>query len=354
MHYQKLIIIACNDDSRTGEGSLFETFLGFIEIDCYDDVHHQNLSSVFSLSKPFGAILSYIWLWKLILFIRLTEKDARLAIVNYLPIWNFVTFALVPRNCILAPITGNGRVNLRLFQGSVFTKMKLFFLQNILLHCLSKLSAWIVQFRRLRVVGATPCVSKLFGEKDNTPLFIWSKVDKKLEILQKQAVKQEPEFDFIVYTGLHRLKNSELLKVCLRHLDSKGLKGVVIGHVKDVSNYRHVTFYDKVSKDELLSYLTSSRVVLQLSLEKAGFFAFEASLLGLPIVGFSNTGCANLPSFYPIRHREKAEIPELVSQLLFEHRNDRENTVKTEEVIKQTLELRKRAYEYYSRAFKRC
>ena len=299
-------------------------------------------------------LLAQLWLWKLIVYARLTEKDTRLAIVNYLPVWSFITFALVPRNFILAPITGDGRVSMRLFQVSILAKTRLFFTQNILLYWLSLLSAWIIKFRRLRVVGATPCVSKLLGESEDTPLFIWSKRDKEIEMFQRKTVHQEPEFDFIVYTGLHRLKNSKLLEACLRHLDCKGIKGIVIGHVKDASEYQHIIFYEKVSKYELFTHLTSSRVVVQLSLEKAGFFAFEASLLGISVVGFSNTGCADLPSFHPIGYSGEEDIPELLYQLLLKHRNDPKNMKETEDIINQTLKLRKRAYEFYSRAFKGC
>ena len=52
--------------------------------------------------------------------------------------------------------------------------------------------------------------------------------------------------------------------------------------------------------EEFIESLKNSGCLLNLTSEQAGFAAFEASLVGIPVLGFKGTGSSNLPSFVPV------------------------------------------------------
>ena len=99
------------------------------------------------LILPLSGII-YLW------FIYFFKRNKKLCYVNFLPLWNFLIFALLPPNTILGPITG----------GSKFLKKPImnYILRKYLLNFFSYLSIKILIFRKIKLLFSTDLLKEKF------------------------------------------------------------------------------------------------------------------------------------------------------------------------------------------------
>lgn len=312
-----LLALVCDIDRANGESALAQTFLKIVtmendhtSISVLSYTNHKN----FFWRNCLGDYARYLWLWKSLFVARWIDRSQRLLVINYLPIWNFITFVLVPKEAWIAPLTGS-----ILFLEPLIVdrslKNRLFLrLRWLLIRGLSEASRAIICLRGLRVVGATPSVGKFLGFRNTTLPAIWlsSDVFEYLEKMPKGNMsRSEPSIKFVVYTNSHPLKNNDLLFDCLHHIDSLGIVGALIAPEQFRSKlFANIKRYSNVSKHEMFDIIGSAEFAIQLSFEEAGLFAYEASCLGLKVIGFENTGCALLPGF------EELKRPSLSNSLI--------------------------------------
>ena len=152
---KRKIYIWCSDkDELTGEGILANKFIN--DLKKYNPkikIIIKNLpqKKLILLRKIFGKITDriivpiygVIILWILHIF----KKNKEICFVNYLPLWNFLIFILLPPKTILGPITGGGKILNETFYN--------FFLRKILLNIFCEISIRIVNLRYKKTLFAT-------------------------------------------------------------------------------------------------------------------------------------------------------------------------------------------------------
>ena len=356
--HRPLYFVCCDAETNTGEGRLFSLTS---ELVLKNIPPNLNITNIFIFTPPkqwnlFNRFnhLKYLWLFWKILVLRVAGRRAVIVLVNYLPIWNFVTFLLVDRKMILAPITGNEAVSLSRIHRSTVQQIFILFLQNSIIQLGGLISKLIIKIRKLRVVAATPAVRHYFYQKPDRPLYIWAH-GKTAEITNALARERANEtvYDFMVYTNNHRLKNNNLLIECLRSLNRAGLKGLVVGPVQfEKHSLSNITFIKTMKHEEFIESLKNSLCLLNLTLEQAGFAAFEASLLGVPVLGFKGTGSSNLPSFVPVSETGYVRPNKLAKEVLKIIQNIEFNPTLIKQNQTDTERLGNVSKRYYGRYFR--
>ena len=303
-----LLALVCDIDRANGESVLAQTFLKIVTMETENTsirvLSYKNHKNFFWCSFV-GDYARYLWLWRSLFIARWMNRYQRLFIINYLPIWNVVTFVLVPKESWIAPLTGSILFLEPLTVDSNFKKRLFLRLRWLLIRFLSEASRAVIRLRGLRVIGATPSVGKFLGFRDTALPAIWlsSEVFEYLEkVSPGNTSKSEPSIKFVVYTNSHPLKNNDLLFDCLHHIDSLGIVGALIAPEQfRPEQFKNIKRYSNVPKHEMFNIIGSAEFAIQLSFEEAGLFAYEASCLGLKVIGFENTGCALLPGFEELK-----------------------------------------------------
>ena len=297
------LIVACDFQETSGEGRLARGFLDILGINIHDSKvvtyveDHKSAEKCGDWSALHGIfryLAPYLWLWKTL---RSPENRhyKEMVVLNYLPIWNFITFLVVPSFAKLAPITGSPPVNLKHIHASKISKLRYFILRNVIMVMLSFLSASIIRLRNLQVLPATPFVSKYLHSEQSRYLFV-SAVVKAATSSQKN--KRKKIYDLIAYTNEHSLKNNDLLLKILR-LNSHGRLNVALiarGEVAKKFSDQSCKLFEELSNEEVIQLIQGSKAALICSLEGAGFFANEAAIHGLKIFCFPDTGASILPN----------------------------------------------------------
>ena len=317
------LIVACDFQESSGEGRLARGFLDISGIDMnkskvvtYVEDHKsaEKSGNCSGLRGIFRYLAPYLWLWKTL---RCPENHhyEEMVVLNYLPIWNFITFLLVPSSAKLAPITGSPPVNLKHIHASKISKLRYFILRNIILVMLSFVSASIIRLRNLKVLPATPFVSKYLHSEQSSYLFVSAVVKTATNSQQNKCKKI---YDLIAYTNEHSLKNNELLLKILR-LNSHARLNIALivrGKVAKKFSDQSCSLFEELSNDEVIQLIQGSRAALICSLEGAGFFANEAAIHGLKIFCFPDTGASMLPNSIYLCGRDDVAHASLISDTI--------------------------------------
>ena len=300
---QKIILVSCDIRKNSGEGALALDLTRRVDLNRKPNTKVISINYPFSLEK-LGGRLAYLWLWSVLfknLFIR-TKRS--LFVFNFLPLWNVITFALLKKDVVTAPITGNANLNFNNLYCSKVQKFKLLLIRQCFLKVLTFLSLLVIRKRRLNVIAATPEVAKVLKVDQPPGPYVWTgqAVNDWLAMHgSKDIWNNEREHDLIVYTNNHTLKNNLLLFETLKELNNLGIQcGVLVRGKETLQRINGVKYLRPKSKSDYYNIIFRSAVCLQLSLEGAGIFPFECSYLGVPVIGFSRTGAAYLPDFIAI------------------------------------------------------
>ena len=346
-----LSILACEIDGRTGEGNLAK-----IALDIFKNKHfYSNINFL----SPTGKIYEkhhhtrYLWLWVQLVWLSIFKPEQRILVLNYLPIWNFVTFMLAPSSTLFGPITGGGLVNRKILNLPVLRMLPTLFLRNILLPCLSKLSVFFIRLKKLKVAPGTREVGRIIDQTVEPPLFIFSDPAPLLSARQKLQRKKtgfSRPIDIIVYTNSHVLKNNFLLTPVLAILDNADLKIVLIDKHNTIrTKFSNVTVYREIDKEKLYEIFSRTKVAMQLSAEAAGSFGYEAACHGVSVFGFPNTGPELLPSFLPLSNRDEYPSAGLIAQQVMSFLQTHEIKGDCVNLINAVDELHVEAKNYFSR-----
>ena len=308
----KVAVIACDASPVRGEGRLGRAFLSTKKISNDDpDVDWFVLPEKWVSNPPrlipdyLQHILTLCWLLAAVIRCRFRQYD-EVYLLNYLSLWNFTIFLFSPKHTTFAPITGGGPVNKRHLFGSVLLRWKHRFSRNICFPLLYYFSTKIIYARSLNCVAATPFVGAYLHDGEATPFYISCMLGQPLT----EGVLTAAEFDLLVYTTKHSLKNNAMLCKLLPKLAKSGYRCAVIDPQNVLSgvkgNFRH---FQKISHEQVLGLISKSRAALVLSLEGAGLFAQEAALEGRTVFCFPDTGASALPGAVEIAGRH--ELPDI-------------------------------------------
>lgn len=166
--------------------------------------------------------------------------------LNYLPLWNFFIFFLLPKKTILGPITGGSFFFNTSFVQKIFRKFVFILFYRISLSIIYK------KFKYL--FFSTDLLR--FYVKPNFKNFIFN-----FSLSSFQFVKKIPKknIDFLIYYKMHTTKNSKSIKTIINFLTEQNLKVSVVG---DKIDNKKITYYSKLERTKLRDLLKKSKFTI--------------------------------------------------------------------------------------------
>ena len=149
--YNKIIYCwTCDYSSKSGEGNLARLFIS--KKIKYKKIFYPQMffkeNSIFNykyFTPFFGIILCWYYFF----------QNKKVAYINYLPLWNFLIFFLLPPKTIIGPITG----------GSHFSKNSNFLIRKYFFPVFYKISEFIILLRYENPIFSTILLKKYLNRK---------------------------------------------------------------------------------------------------------------------------------------------------------------------------------------------
>jgi hypothetical protein len=340
----KIAVIACDISRSRGEGRLARAFLSTKKISIDDpEIDRFVLPDKWVSNSPrfvpgfLQRIVVLCWLLITVLRCRVRRYD-KLYVLNYLSLWNFTIFLFSPKHTTFAPVTGGGPVNKRHLFGPALLRCKHRFFRNVCLPVLYRISEKIIHWRGLDCVAATPFVGKCMHNGKESPFYVSCMLGQPIGEMSSVGL----EYDLLIYTNKHSLKNNEILIRLLPKLMERGYSCAVIDpqHVLSgvAATFTHV---HQISHDQVLSLINKSRAALVLSLEGAGLFAQEAALEGRTVFCFPDTGASALPGAVEIARRHEAADIETIIDVIGKHIDQSPNPVFSKQMTQKIADAKR-------------
>ena len=197
---QKIYYWASNIKKNSGEGILALNFLSLLKIK-YKKYKFINLNK-FKHNETF--IYNYLFpfigafkLWQYYL------KGEKICYINYLPIWNFLLFLVLPKNTILGPITGTNTKKSYMYK--ILKNIGIFFLK-----------------KNKKILFSHYQFQKYFKRKKN---YYFNFILYNFNLRKKLGNKK---FDYIIYYKKNNNKGNNFLTEIILRL-AKKYKIIVIG-----------------------------------------------------------------------------------------------------------------------------
>jgi len=211
------------------------------------------------ITKYFSPFLGIIYIWFYYI------KGKKVCYLNYLPLWNFFIFLLIPKNTILGPITG------LLYENKIYNLNT--FIRKIFFPFFYFLSLKIIFWRFKNLIFSTSNLKNVIKKnKIKNCLFNFCYLFfKKRKIIQK-------DIDFIFYIKKHPLKFNYLYQFAIKQLVSRGFKIVVVG---DKFDYPKVDNYVNLPRSRLLKILDRTRYTIASNENFFSLFTLDSLASGL-------------------------------------------------------------------------
>jgi hypothetical protein len=175
--------------------------------------------------------------------------------LNYLPLWNFLIFIILPSKTVLGPITG----------GAEFLQVNNFntYLRKYIFPLLYKISLTIINIKFKKVIFSTNLLAGYLNnnQKKNFLLnYIYLNF-----INHKDIKKNKKSFDLIFYNRKNLTKKNFLIKQLILRLPSE-VKICVIGELILKDNVKNYGFVDKkkvikLIKKSKLAFASSENIL---------------------------------------------------------------------------------------------
>jgi hypothetical protein len=182
----------------------------------------------------FGAIK----LWKYYL------KGYKIIYINYLPIWNFIIFLILPPKTFFGPITGT----------LLYNKESLldYICRGILLNVLKNISLFIIFSRKKRILFSTELLKQSIKKNKHKECYFNYILQTFTGFSNK---KSKRKIDFLIYNRDHKNKNNSLIKNFIKNSGTQ-YKIVVVG---DPINLKNVCNKGYISRDKLKLLLENTK-----------------------------------------------------------------------------------------------
>ena len=227
---------ACDFSKNSGEGNLANLFVNKKFNNNYKIYTPQSLN----INKKLSNIINYKYISPLIGLIFcwfFFIKNKRVAYINYLPLWNFLIFALLPPKTLLGPITG----------GAHFVEEHKL-IRGLLFPIFYKISEFFLIIRNSQINFSTELLKKYLFKctiKKSNFNYIFKYYSKK--ILKKKSI------DFLIYYRKHKNKEASFPFSFIKNLIKLNFKIHIVGD------------YFKNSYVKNHGYLSNKRINILLS-----------------------------------------------------------------------------------------
>ena len=223
---------------NSGEGKLARMFIkSLIDGKKYKIKLNKKQKKDYNRYKsPFIGIL---YCWKHYL------KNKKVAYINYLPLWNFFIFILLPPKTILGPITG----------GALYNEKNLsnYFVRRYLFPILYKISEYFINIRSSNLIFSTDLLKKYLSKKTIQKSkfnFVFNSYEKR-KLIQKKI-------DFLIYYRKHKNKENFFPISFIRQLVKFKFNVNIIGNKLNISSVKNhgIINNKKVSRLQAISKYT--------------------------------------------------------------------------------------------------
>ena len=287
-----LYIWANDYSSNTGEGRLARNFISFlkkeyprslikiktpkqeflIENNKTEKNYIAKKNNYFN--KYFIFIFGIFYLW--------SKSKNKIVYINYLPLWNFLIFLLLPKKTILGPITGGANVD-KIDSLENFIRIFLF-------PILYKISLFIINIKFRKILFSTNLLKKYTNIKNKNSFFfgyVYNLFLNKTYLIEKNKI-----YDLIFYNRNYDSKKTYLIKNIVLDLP-KEVKVCVIGDKCEGERFINKGY---VSHKQVLKLISQSKLAFGSSENLLSLFVIDCYNSGVKIIYDKNTLIDNVIS----------------------------------------------------------
>lgn len=231
---------ASDTRDNSGEGILANLFISDIKeyfkgfkiknINKSKNNHHRFYNKY--ILNLFGAIR----LWKYYF------NGYKVIYINYLPIWNFLIFFILPPKTIIGPITGSLVYNKESFLDNIK--------RGILVKIFIKISLLIIFFRNKKILFSTELIKSCINKRQLNNVYFNYILKSFKGFLRK---KKRRDIDFLIYHRNHKNKNNSLINHFINNSIHKKYKIVVLGDRLTSNNVKNMGYVKRDVVKKLLS-----------------------------------------------------------------------------------------------------
>ncbi len=235
MTKNKLIFWACDYSDKTGEGNLARKFIkeNFKKKKIKINTLNENNFFNHKYMVPYIGIISC---WKYYL------KGHEVGYINFLPLWNFLIFFLLPPKTIIGPITGGA-----LYDRSNITN---FLIRKIFFPIFYKMSELILILRfKYNLIFSTELLKRYLSKK-TIKISTFNFVLKNLTFKKKRKNK---DIDFLIYHRVHGNKSLLFDYNLIKTLTKSNLKIFIVGDKLNINKVKNLGYIKKKKLDNLQS-----------------------------------------------------------------------------------------------------
>ncbi len=223
----KLIFWACDYSEKTGEGNLARKFIKENYLKKKIKINTLKFDYFFN-HKYISPYIGIISCWKYYL------KGYKVGYINFLPLWNFLIFFLLPPKTILGPITGGA-----LYDKSNKTN---YLIRKIFFPTFYKFSEFFLNFRfKNQLIFSTELLKKYLSKK-TIKRCKFNFVLNKLKFKKKRRNK---DIDFLIYHRIHGNKSLMFDYKLIENLSKLNLKIFIVGDILNIKNVNNLGYINK-------------------------------------------------------------------------------------------------------------
>ena len=248
---------ANNENLKSGEGILCNKFLDLLKTK-YPKNKFINLNN-FKLKENlfynyFTPLIGILKIW------FFYKRGFKVCYINYLPIWNFIIFFLLPKEAILGPITG--------------TLSK----QNYIYNSLIKITLIILKFKWKKLLFSHDLFKKNLKNMKKNIFYNFLFYNFKIEKINTKFKK----YDLVFYYRNNPNKGNTFYISLLKKL-SNNYKIAIIGDKLDSISNTNIENFTWVKRQFAKKIISSSRFGILSKENIFGFFALDCLSFGVPI-----------------------------------------------------------------------
>ena len=222
MTKKKIILWASDYSKESGEGNLSRKFIKKKFNNKKFQIIYLNKKNIFNhkyISPFYGIFIC----WKYYL------KGNKVGFLNYLPLWNFLIFLLLPPKTIIGPITGGARFN--------YSNKLNYLVRKFLFPIFYYTSSLLINSRFENIVFSTDLLKNYLIKKIKKK----SKFNFVLDNF-KYNKKKKKKIDFIIYHRLHKNKVSLLNENFISKLIESKFKVYIVGDKLNIFGVKNLGY----------------------------------------------------------------------------------------------------------------
>jgi len=205
-------------------------------------------------------------------YLLFNYKKKRLVYVNYLPLWNFLLFLILPKKTILGPITGG------IYNGKV--KGINSFIRKYIFPLFCKISLIVINRKFNNIIFSTRLLESYYKKINNNRTnilydFIFIFLKKK----KIKKIKKIKKYDVIFYNRNHFTKKSKNFSTLINILSKKFTICVVGDYYKN----NKIINFGRVSRKKIHSLLLESKFAFNGAENISSLFAIDAINCGVKV-----------------------------------------------------------------------